>query len=421
MALSCKVGSFATGTGAVSSTVVVSDVGFQPKVIFFMWNGRLESTDTVGRANHGSGFGVAISTTDRRCMTSLAQDTPTAMVTNHVQRDASCICTTTTADAIDGELDLQSMDSGGFTLVVDDQFATSVRVQYLALGGSDILNVKGGAFAKIGTTGTQNMTSVGFQADGLIMFGINSTSANAAVAIDCNNFLGWAQNASKQGLWVGASNDAAANAQSISYLKDDQCVGHMNAAASAVENRAAFTGFTPTGFDLNWLSSSSSLYQIHYVAIKGCAVDIGSFLTQTNTSTTIPARTGFEPKGGLIMSHCKPESTDNTAQDDDEFSIGTFTSTSARQAMGRIDNDAAATAEVTTAVEYDAVYVSLTDNGGTLQGLADVNAVTTTGFELIMDDADPAQAMMLYMVFGNSPVLPERQTRQMRYNALLRR
>src|SRR5947209_736339 len=63
---STKEGAFNIGTGAVSSTVVTSGIGFQPKVVLFWWSGRTETVDTTGGASISRGFGVGVSPTDRR-------------------------------------------------------------------------------------------------------------------------------------------------------------------------------------------------------------------------------------------------------------------------------------------------------------------------------------------------------------------
>src|SRR5215207_5554384 len=111
MALSSAVGSLNTTTAAAGNTVAVGSLGFQPKVVLFWWNGRTDTVDAAGRGNHMRGFGVAVSATDRRCITSLSQDTPTSTLTNETQTNTACIAINTTADAIDGLMDLQSMDA----------------------------------------------------------------------------------------------------------------------------------------------------------------------------------------------------------------------------------------------------------------------------------------------------------------------
>ena len=406
MGLSAKVGSFNTGTGAVGSTVVVNDVGFQPKVIFFWWNGRTGTTDASGRANHQRGFGVGVSSSDRRYATSLSQDTPTSMVTNTMQGNAQCIGITTTADAIDGLMDVQSMDAGGFTLVVDDVFTASYRVHYLALGGTDITNVTTGQFTgnAAGGTGNQDITTVGFQPDFVMIFGTGQTTANNTVRADSRIMLGMATGSNgASGVWSGGSNDGAANAQSMAYSKSAEIIAHLNAAVTSTEDRASFTGFLSNGFNINWSEVTTGGSVNFFVAIKGGRYTVGNFLTRTDGNAIPETGVGFSPKGVLLISATRAESTADTATDDDEWSMGAFTSTTARVSMSMSDDDAAATAVVGTGVSHDEAYQNLNATTGAVEGEMDVQSVDADGFTMIMDDTDPVAAFVLYAAFGQAP------------------
>jgi hypothetical protein len=65
-----------------------------------------------------------------------------------------------------------------------------------------------------------------------------------------------------------------------------------------------------------------------------------------------------------------------------------------------MDDDAATTAIVGTAFEYDAVYINMPGTAATVQGLMDVKTIDSDGFTMIMDDADPSQAFVWYLAFG---------------------
>src|SRR3990167_158677 len=120
MALSTKTGFFNTTTAAAGNTVAETGVGFTPKVLLLWWNGRTDTVDAAGAGNHQRGFGVCTGATSRWAMTSLSQDNVTDAVSNKAQTNANCIILTTTSDAVDGLMDLQSFDADGFTMVIDD-------------------------------------------------------------------------------------------------------------------------------------------------------------------------------------------------------------------------------------------------------------------------------------------------------------
>jgi len=407
VALSAAVGSINTSTAAAGNTVTISGLSFQPKIIFFWWNGRVDTTDAAGRRTHQRGFGCAVSTTDRRRFNTLSQDTPTAMVTNHSQDDAECVAITTTADAVDGLLDLQSMNSDGATLVIDDAFTADYRVHYLALGGTDLTDVAGGSFAKITTTGDQDITSLAFQPDLVMIWGTNQSNMNGSVADDSTYAIGAAVSSSQQAIIGGGNNDGAANAQSVSYCTDTEFMGTFNAGVTALNNRATYVQPLSNGFRINWNVSAATADQFNFVALKGMGVKVGGFLTQTDTSTPISTGSlGFTPRGGLVFSHGLVESTTGTVQDDDQWSCGGFSSTSARAAMAVSDDDGQGTAVVTTAVENDEVLIELDPAAGTVVALMDVNAVNSDDVEFIMDDAAPTQKFGWYVIVGDTPAAP---------------
>lgn len=406
MALSAAAGSLNTSTAAAGNTVAVAGLGFQPKIVFFWWSGRVDTTDAAGRGDHKRGFGAAISTTDRRRANSLAQDTPTAMLTNRSQDDTECIGISTTADATDGLMDLQSMDAGGFTLVIDDAFTLDYRIHYLALGGADLTNVVGGTLVKATTTGDQDVTSLAFQPDLVVFFSAMIAGMAGGVNQDSSWMMGAACSSSQQAVYAGGSNDGSANAQTISYCNDAECLALLPAAVTSVTDRATFVSMLSNGFRINWAENAGGSEQICFVALKGAGFKVGSVTTQTDTSTTMTTGSlGFTPRGGLLFSHCKAESTTDTVQDDDEWSCGGFSSTSARAACAMADDDAAGTAVVSTAVEHDEVYVNLAAATGAVEGLMDVSAMGSDDVTFIMDDADPSGAHVNYIIFGDTPVV----------------
>lgn len=402
------VGAFDSGTGIVGSTVVVSGLGFAPKLVLFWWSGRTESTDTAGAATHYRGFGAAVSATDRRCAASMSQNAAATMVAQHTQANDAVIYFFDNAGAVDGYLDVSSLDSDGFTLVVDDQLATSRRISYIAFGGSDITHVAGGDFTKQDTTGNQDITALAFQPDCVIFLAASrSTSNGRTILPDSVLMVGAATGSSNQAVWTGGSNNGSSNAQTVSYAYSAECFAALNTAVTLTEQRAAFVSFLSNGFRINWTENVAGAYRTNYVAIKGGKWIVGNLLTQTDTTTPIVENGfGFEPKGVLLVSHCNAESTVDTVQDDDEWSMGAFTGALSRIAQGMSDDDAAANGIVSTSIETDACYVNLNAATSAVEGLMDVQSVDGDGFKLIMDDADPSQAFVWYLA-GGAPQMPE--------------
>jgi hypothetical protein len=403
MALSAYAGHLTTTTAAAGNTVVVSGLGFQPKVVIFYYVGRSGAVDAVGRASHFSGFGFCAGTADRRACCFNSIDAAAAGDASHYHTDAAAIVSCDNAGAIDGALDLQSFDTDGFTLVIDDAFPRDQRVGFLALGGDDITNAATGLI-NVGTpTGNLDIT-VGFQPDVVFFFGIGLNTDPPAGGVDASGCFGLAVSASQQFVWEGLSDDGSATMDTESYCNDLECLAMAALAGGGLSHRSSFVGMISTGFTINRLEQTAVGRRFHYLAIKGGRYAAGSVLTQMDTVTDIVVSgLAFQPRGGLLVSHCKAESTQDTVQDHNELSVGAFSSASQRNAQALLDEHSVADAEVSTALEFDAVYANIS-TASAIEGLMDVKSVDAGGVTFIMDDADPAQSFVGYLLVGDAPV-----------------
>jgi len=402
MALSAKVGHFNIGLGAAASTVAITGVGFLPKAIVFWWSGRTESTDTAGNATHlrGVGWTTGPANNVSKCTRSVHGSASLA-IADVSHRDDACI-TEAGDGALIGWADLQSFDADGFTLEILDAFVTDLRVSYLALGGDTLTNATTGVIAGPAATGNEAYTGVGFQPDFLLLSGIKTTGAPPAFSADSDLTIGMVSGPSNQFCYTGGSNDAATTTQTAAYSNDLEMAGHVAPAINAMSNRAEFVSFDADGVTLNWLEAGSLGRSHYYLALKlGGNIQVGTVLTQTDTVTPIAVSSlGFTPRAVLFVSHTLAESTQDVVQDHDTWSMGAATGTAARVAQGIRDQDAAATTVITTAIETDAVYVKVDGSG--VVGLMDLTEMGADGFTCLMDDADPAQALVGYAVFGES-------------------
>jgi hypothetical protein len=409
VSLSVASGAFDTGTGAVATTVVVSGLGFQPKAILFWWNGRTGSVTASGRASHARGYGAATSTAQRWAVYGSSQDAVANTVAKSAQINTACVGILTAAGAIDGLLDLQSLDSGGFTLVVSDAFATSYRVQYLVLGGSDIVNAKAGTITLANASGDQDFTDPGFQPDFLAVATAGRTTINGTIGADSQMSFGMGSGtaAARQGVLANSSNDGAATSATMTYCKSGEILAAPNTTASGLLFRATMTSWLSTGFRLNLTAAPGGAAICTYLALQGGSYRVDSLATSlTLNATVVESGFGFPPLGLVLASGLTAESTAGTITTNDQSSVGSATSSSNRQAMGVMDQTGASTAEVvSTAVYVDEVYVNLSTTG-TVEGLADVSSMDADGFTLIMDQADAVAAFAFYAAFGQATVPP---------------
>lgn len=400
MALNVKFGSFNTGTPVATNTIAVTGVGFQPEFLFFFWSGRAGSTDAIGRQSHFRGFGAAASTTDRRSVVSTSTDASAAAAASSAHDAAACIISVTnTGPAIDGQLDLQSFDADGFTLICDSAtWPRDSRIGYMALAG-DLTNAATGVLTEPGATGDQDVTSLAFQPDFVMFFGAGIAADAPGAKVDSDLFIGAAVSSTGQGVWLGGSNNASASMATSGYCTSGECIAMPAANMSSTNARADFVSFLSNGFRINWAERASTR-RVHWVALKGGSYRVDNLLTQTDTTTDIvETGFGFAPAGALFVSQARAENTSDTITGNDRLSIGGFDSISSRLAQAVLDEDGVLDSEVTTANEFDEVYVSIATNS-TIAALMDVKSVEADGFTCIMDDADASQSFVWYMAFG---------------------
>jgi hypothetical protein len=396
--MAAKYGTFATTTQAAGNTVVVSDVGFQPTFIIFWWSGTTSATDAITGEDHKMGFGVAVSSSDRRCIATQSDDGAATSATDHAHRDDACIATMSTAGAVDGLMDLQSMDAGGFTLVIDDAFPASYIISYLAVSGD---SAKTGLITMPGANGNQDTTGLGFDPNGVIFFGVISASIPNATGVDSTMFIGAASGASNQASIVGGADDALVTMKSNHNSNSSECIQYLSAAVGAPASRATFVGFITDGFTINWLERTGTRY-VHYLAFKVPFFKVDNLLSRTDTTATAETGLGFPPVGLMFFSPMVAETTVDTVASGHQFSIGGANSPTSRGLQLISDRDNVADAEVNTGIEYDAVYSNISATGS-LIALMDIQSFDADGFTFVMDDAEDTSAKFVwYMAFGSA-------------------
>lgn len=407
MALSAKVDSFqVNATHTVGTTFARSGYGFQPKALIVWTMGRDGTTDGVGTANSRRSMGFGVSTSSRCSVFTQSQDNVGDSAADTGYRTDCIIGTLTTAGAVDGLLDISSVDADGVTFVVDDQFGSHITIFVLALGGSDITDAYVGNFQYNSSSASHNITAPGFQPD-CAFFLSGSWSDAIPAAFGWSQFsFGAAAGATPTNavLWGGAE-DAAPTMDTAGYCKTGECAVGVNSDVGTLDIRAYISAWLSTGFTVSYNEQGlggSGNYYVFYLALKGGQYYLGDLLTQTDTTTDIvESGVGFQPTAVLFASACRAQSTADTCTAQDEMSIGAATSTSARHATAMIDEDAGTTSDITTANEFDAVYINLSTSN-TRDGLMDVKSFDSGGFTCIMDDADPSQAFVWYVAFGST-------------------
>jgi len=406
MALSAAIGALTWTTGGAGTTFIVSGLSFQPKAIIAWCMGTARTTDGA-ETNYGDvSVGFATSTSDRRCIISTAENGAGSALcaTGYL---TTCLLALSDGSAADqGRLDVSSIASDGFVLIVDAAAVAAKRVMWLAVGGSDITNVATGEISEPAATGTQDYTSAGFQPDVVLFAGAKQTTADGRTAIDNGCCFGAADGSANQFVFAMNSDDGSANMDTDRYGLSGECLATITEAGGNPNAIAVLTTMLSNGFTLNWTARATTNRKSIYLAIKGGSWKVGTYTIDMTTLSNTAAVSGLssQPAGCLQATHWTSAQASGTSTTQGYLGLGAFTSTSSRQGSTVWDQDAAGSAAIMHSVEYDQV-LTVPNNTPAIDASVDVSAVASDGFTMIVDDASatPGATMVVgYVAFGDA-------------------
>lgn len=389
-----KVGSFNIDTSKTYGQYqVLTGFGFQPKVFMVWWSGGTNEGDTVASGTIRSGFGAATSSTNRFCLFGYSLDEGASSDTYCGFNNDRLISIYSSPSVVEGHLDFVSLDADGVTLVVDDQFSNTYKINYLALGGDDLTNVYISSKAMPLTLGNYSTTGVGFKPDALITAMPNVTLPNGNADAFYFN-LGMATGSSNQGTVWGYSQDGATTANTLGYGYNGETIVYGNAA------RDSFVSFDNDGFTLNHLEGTTTAFVYWFIALKGGRYSVGDITTRTD-GNDIQETVGFNPLALLISSANRTLSTQDTLTDHNRISVGATTSPNNRVVTAWSDEDALGDTETAYANYSSAVYAYVKDDA--IVGLMDIKSIDQNGFTSVMDYTDPSACWVNYLAIGAKP------------------
>lgn len=417
--MTLKVGTFGTTTQAAGNNVVVSGLGFTPDLVLFFWSGRT----AVGIANlqeRGAGHGMALSATERRaCCTHIGSGGSYWSGRSH--HNAACIITSAVGlggvAETDGAMDFVSLDTDGFTLVIDDAFPGDFQVGYVAFEGLDAVAI--GTLTEPAATGLQTISGVGFQPN-LVLF-LSTSDATAPPAQDNHaKLMIGAMTSQAQYVTAILDHDNQGIADSYHYTFNGECVAlGTDGAGTDLNGRAAFSAMTSDGFTLNWLERAGSRL-VFWLALKGANLALGDILSATDLNNFSETGIGFPPQGLIFFSSFDALSTQDTKVADLRLSVGAATGPSARFSFAEIkDNGITDHNEVHRTTE---VYGSFADTSGSpIDGEMDFVSLDSDGFTAVMDDADASARFIWYIAFNQLQIAPRNRLVKYLHNTYISR
>jgi len=394
-----KVGTFAKITTTGSQTV--SGLGFQPKAIIFYWSRNTANATAAAPRSQGVGFTDCV---NQRAVAIAEDDNAASSNAGRYRTESNVIVILSDGTpTVGSRATFTSCDADGFTINWAVSEARADIINYIAIGGPDVINVKAGTFTLAASTGIQNITGVGFQPD-FAMFLQGFTEAVDTASAGLEMGMGFADYSNNQGSILNCVKDAEPTNKTKYSLQRTDNVILLSSTACAQDALAAFNGFSSDGFSLNVSDAPAAATPIFYLAIKGGSYAVGNFLQPTATGVQTISGTGFQPNLVVLFSHNQAAGTALTAPS--TFSIGAANATTSRAGVwGQSRNVDPSNAAVYTDNTKIMIMRTLSGTGGagTINAETDFAGFTSDGFQLNWTTADATQRQIIYWAFGPSP------------------
>ena len=399
---------------AVSNTYVVSGLGFQPKALRFYCMGLSSNTNAAvsNVAHEMRSVGFAISTTERRCVSSSSANNVTAADCGTSARNDAVLAQINGSPASIGRLDLSSIDSNGFTLIVDEQSGIDMTVFWGAWGGDDITVAVVGDAPEPASTGIQDYTVTGFVAgasDQVVMFaGVQSTAAlNSTSATDSGFCIGYSTGAGDNNIVVcGNSDDGSGTMDTDNFIRRGNCLAMIVVAGGTAVARAQLTQFNTNGFRLNWDNILTANRRNIWLAIKGGQWSANSitFDSSTMNATSTVDTLSFKPLGLCTIGGQGAEQTGNTSGTTSAMTIGDAKTPLNRHAMAVRDQTGVPNSIIEHGIRYDGIWNGL--NTGTTGIILDLDSINNNGFVIKVTNNNATgspTAWLGYLAFAANP------------------
>jgi len=308
-ALSVKKGSFDTitcnpPTAACDHTI--SEIGFQPEALILFTNVDLIPNSGF-QAEYNIGIGFSDGTNDRS-ISARSEDNQGTSDTGRIASETSILkVLDKTSNTVTLEAGLTSFNAdGSFTITYSaGKSGTGASVQYIALGGADITDVKVDTITSGTTAGDVDYTTVGFQPN-FVMFMYTRQNQADVAQNHAELGLGFASSSSEEGALVVVSEDGENTSDTHRAQLTDSVIYQLTPSTGNQNAQADFVSFITNGFTLHWSDLPNNTDdKFYYMAIKGGKYKVGAF-TQPTTGTAPfnqnVTGVGFQPTGLLLAS-----------------------------------------------------------------------------------------------------------------------
>lgn len=291
-----KVGNFTKRTSV--GTQSITGLGFQPKALIFY---SVNHNTNGFRNSYYAYLGFTSGSSESYCA---SFDSVNGVGTSDTSQGMKSKAIVVGGQTVSSDADLQSFDSDGFTLNWTTSDGAGSFVNYLALGGDDLIDTKVVAWTEAGSNGDKQVTGVGFRPDcilhtttGTTLMG--SSSAHARIVFGVMDRYGnqWTNGA--------FALDSVSPSNTSRVQKADKCLSGVT-TGETVYREAQFKSMDADGFTVTYTTTNGATsQQVISLCLKGGAYKVGNF---NHTQSTAPSYqsiggVGFTPVGMLFAHH----------------------------------------------------------------------------------------------------------------------
>ncbi len=271
------VGQFtkATSTG----TDAITGVGFEPDLILLA--GELNTVLNSTTAHSSFFLGAATSPTSRWVTHGSSEDGPATSDSGRNQRTDKVIYQTDENGTAIADVDLDSMDSDGFTLDYLTANGDAHQYMYLALRGG-AYNL--GSFNGNTSTGNQAVTGVGFTPKIEVFTSFSAATSGSEVA-DNQFGLGSATSSTARSHLFILDENGQGTTDAIQDINDTVCLRYLDEGRSLLAE-ADFVTQDSDGFTVDWSTVDAISREILYLAMDSLALPLPAFDTLAGREIT---------------------------------------------------------------------------------------------------------------------------------------
>lgn len=388
--LNTYLGQFSQPTS--TGNQAVTGVGFQPKAVIFFWNNRTsDGTDTTS----GSiGYGLATSSSNRVGLCAFRSTTSATARSRH--DDSKCLTMINGSGTVLSGADLVTMDSDGFTINWTTADAVARKINFVALGGSDLTNAYIKQFTFPAGSGNQSHTGVGFQPDSMMLFSVANTTAPPNSQSFMRMDVGAAVSSSER---AGTSMEANGTTTGRKRQRTNLQIPNVSNPQDI-----DFVSFDADGFTIS--SAGGTAYYGYALCLKGPRMKIGTLTQPTSTGNQAVTGVGFSPQVAMFLNWCEPANTSSVTTSAMQ-GFGAATSSSAR---AHIAAYYASTRNTNQNNNLDSIKCIKTFSTSALTSDADLVSMDSDGFTVNWTTADATSREIIYITLGNSAPIPATNT-----------